>query len=246
MKKYISLAVILVTVLAVILCFTACKGNTDGGSVTESTQNSQPVNNGYSAEVTETSLKVYKDDVFVQELTYPSEKLNDLVLAFAKNHVSFKDMNFDGAEDICLTISTREVGFNYCCWIYDSAKGEFVYNETLSSFTSITLDATAKQVVSTEQNDDGETVYVVYAWDNGELKKVESVDELPETAKDNVLGSSSSNQTTSREPAGSAGTTQNNNSQNNSSEDEVEIETKPAGSGNGIALSPDQYGETWY
>ena len=247
MRKIVSSVIALALVLSVALCLAACKGDGNGDSTTESTQNSQTVNSGYSAEVTETALKVYKDDVLVQELTFPSEKAEDLVLAFAKTHVNFQDMNFDGYEDICLTLSTRSVGFNYCCWIFDVSEGELVYNETLSSFTSITLDATAKQVISTEVNDDGDTVYVVYEWDNGELKKVESVDELPESATNVVLGSASSDKTTSRNPesSGSSDDSQNNNN-NNSTEDDVVVETKPSGSGNGINLSPDQYGETWY
>lgn len=246
MKKYISLAMVLVLVVSVVLCFSACKDKTDGEN--ESTEGSQQVNYGYSAEVTETSLKIYKDDVFVQELAYPSDKMADFVLAFAKSHVVFSDMNFDGYEDICLTMSTREVGFNYCCWIFDLSKSEFVYNETLSSFTSITVDSTAKQIVSTEKNDSGETVYVVYEWVNGELKKLDSVNELPDTATNSVLGSASSNQTTSRNPEnnGTTNNTQSNTEVVTENQDNVQIETKPEGSGSGIVLSPDQYGEVWY
>ena len=252
MKKIISVFVALFAIASVLFCFTACKDKTTEEPTTDNTITTDNIRYGYSAEVTSTSLKVYKDDVFVQELTYPENKMDDFVLGFAQNHIAFQDMNFDGNDDICLTISANKGVFNYCCWIFDAEKGEFVYSETLSAFTSIALDTEKKQVVVAEKNGETET-YVIYEWVNGELKKVDVKNELPETVTNTVLGSTSSDATASRVPE----TTKNNN--NNSSNNikdstapniitpQPEV-TKPSGggSGNGVNYSPDIYGNEWY
>ncbi len=253
MKKIITLLVALLTIASVLFCFTACKDKTPEEPTTNNITTTDNIRYGYSAEVTSTSLKVYKDDVFVQELSYPESKMDVFVLGFAQNHVAFQDMNFDGNEDICLTISASNGIFNYCCWIFDSEKGEFVYNETLSSFTSMTLDTENKQVVVTEKNGDTES-FVIYEWINGELKKLTTKNELPETVTNTVLGSTSSDSTASRVPE----TTKNNNiNDNNNPEKDTSVPniitpqpevTKPSGGGsdNGVNYAPDIYGDEWY
>jgi len=255
MKKIITLLVALLTITSVLFSFTACKDKTPEEPTTDNIVTTDNIRYGYSAEVTATSLKVYKDDVFVQELSYPESKMDVFVLGFAQNHIAFQDMNFDGNEDICLTISADNGIFNYCCWIYNTEKGEFVYNETLSSFRSMSLDTENKQVVVTEKN--GETeVFVIYEWVNGELKKVTTKNELPETVTNTVLGSTSSDSTASRLPE----TTKNNNSSNNNNNNNTVKDTtapnivtpqpevtKPSGgSGNGINYTPDLYENEWY
>jgi len=254
MKKIITLLVALLTITMVLFSFTACKDKTPQELTTDNTVTTDNIRYGYSAEVTSTSLKVYKDDVFVQELSYPENKMDVFVLGFAQNHIAFQDMNFDGNEDICLTISAENGIFNYCCWIYDVEKGEFVYNETLSSFTSMSLDTENKQVVVSEVNG-GTVTYVIYEWVDGELEKVTTKDELPETVTNTVLGSTSSDSTASRLPE----TTQNTNV-NNNNDKPVKDTTVPniitpqpevtnstgSGSGNGINYTPDLYGNEWY
>ena len=250
MKKIISLSIALFLITSVLFCFTACKDNKNEEPTTDNIITTEAIRYGYSAEVTSASLKVYKDDVFVQELTYPANKMDVFVLGFAQNHIAFQDMNFDGNDDICLTISANNGVFNYCCWIFDSTKGEFVYNETLSGFTSMSLDSVNKQVVVNEKIGDN-TSYVIYEWVNGELKKVATKNELPETVTNTILGSTSSDSTASREPE----TTKNNN---NTVKDttapniivpQPEI-TTPSGSGsgtgNGVNYSPDLYENEWY
>lgn len=248
MKKIISLSVALFIIASVLFCFTACKDKTTDEPTTDNITTTDAIRYGYSAEVTATSLKVYKDDVFVQELTYPESKMDTFVLGFAENHIVFQDMNFDGKEDICLTISASKGIYNYCCWIFDVEKGEFVYNETLSGFTSMSLDTENRQVVVTEKN--GETVsYVIYEWVDGELKKVSTKTDLPETVTNSVLGSTSSDSTASRVPE----TTKNNNNEvkdttaPNIIVPQPEV-TKPSvgGSGNGISYSPDTDADVWY
>lgn len=247
MKKIVSLFVALFTITSVLLCFTACKDKTPEEPTTDNNViTTDNIRYGYSAEVTATSLKVYKDDVFVQELTYPENKLETFVLGFAKNHIAFQDMNFDNNEDICLTISANNGIFNYCCWIFDSSKGEFVYNETLSSFTSMTLDTVKKQIVVSQKIGES-TSYVIYEWVNGELKKIETKNELPETVTNTVLGSTSSDSTTSREPE----TTKNNTVKDTTAPNIITPQpelTKPSdgGSGNGVNYSPDIYAGEWY
>lgn len=247
MKKIITLLVALVTITSVLLCFTACKDKTDTEPTTDNITTTDGIRYGYSAEVTATSLKVYKDDVFVQELNYPESKMDTFVLGFAQNHVAFQDMNFDGHEDICLTISANQGVFDYCCWIFQAEKGTFIYNETLSSFTSISLDTVNKQVVVTE-NDSEKGVFVIYEWVNGELKKVTTKNELPETVTNTILGSTSSDSTASREPE----TTKNNNVVKDTTVPNI-IKPQPetskpsgSGSGNGINYSPDLYENEWY
>ena len=250
MKKIISLSIALFLITSVLFCFTACKDNKNEEPTTDNIITTDAIRYGYSAEVTSASLKVYKDDVFVQELTYPANKMDVFVLGFAQNHIAFQDMNFDGNDDICLTVSANNGVFNYCCWIFDSTKGEFVYNETLSGFTSMSLDSVNKQVVVNEKIGDN-TSYVIYEWVNGELKKVATKNELPETVTNTILGSTSSDSTASREPE----TTKNNN---NTVKDttapniiipQPEI-TTPSGSGsgtgNGVNYSPDLYENEWY
>lgn len=260
MRKIFTLTIAILLALSVVLCFTACKGNGD-----DSTTTTQPVVNsgnsigGYSAEVTENSLKVYKNDVFVEELTYPENKKSNLFLDFAKNHIAFKDMDFDGNLDICVAINQLETGFEYCCWIYDAKADKFVYNETLSSFTSITLDNVNKQVISTVKND-GELSYVVYEWKNGKLEKLQEKDELPETVTDNVIGAVSSNNTTSRNPENSGsqsddkGTSSTTQSQGGASNNNNSTPGNNGGSNSGsngssggkISYGPDQFANTWY
>lgn len=247
MKKIISLIVALFAITSVVFCFTSCKDNKEE-IITDNTTTTESIRYGYSAEVTSTSLKVYKDDVFVQELTYPENKMNDFVLGFAQNHIAFQDMNFDGNEDICLTISASDGIFNYCCWLYDSAKGEFVYNEALSAFTSMALDSVNKQVVVTEK--DGENVsYILYEWVNGELKKLDVKEELPETVTNTVLGSTSSGSTASREPETSKNDVVKDTTVPNIIVPQPEV-TTPSGSGSdfdgGINYAPDVYGNEWY
>lgn len=248
MKRIITLFIALLTIASVLFCFTACKDKKTDEPTTDNITTTDNIRYGYSAEVTSTSLKVYKDDVFVQELNYPDSKMDTFVLGFAQNHIAFQDMNFDGNEDICLTISASNGIFNYCCWVFDVEKGEFVYNETLSSFTSMSLDTVNKQVVVTEKNGDTES-FVVYEWINGELKKVTTKNELPETVTNAVLGSTSSDSTASRVPE----TTKNNN---NTVKDttvpniitpQPEV-TKPSGggSGNAVNYTPDLYENEWY
>lgn len=255
MKKFISLIAGITAIMVAVLCFSSCKGNEEGSETPQDV-----VNVGYSAEVTENSVKVYKDDVFVQELNYPENKKADLVLAFAQNHISFKDLDFDGNLDLCLALSTAEVGFNYCCWIYNATNNEFVYNEQLSAFSSITVDAVNKHIISTEKNAEGASVFVVYEWVDGQLKKLETKDEMPSSAEGNVLGSVSSVDTTSRAPensgannnttsgSGNSGNTGNTNNQQTDvpTTNGTIVENTTQQTGSGIQLSPDQYGETWY
>lgn len=244
-KKIISIGIVVLTIVVLIVIAASVGGNNEEPEITTNNTTTEPTTElvylGYSAEVLEKSLKVYKDDVFVQELVYPEDGKDKFVLGFAENHISFIDMNFDNNEDICLTISTSDDGFNYFCWIFDTEKGEFVFNKTLSSFNSISLDADKKQVISTEKNKKGENVYVLYEWVNGELKKLETKEKLPEKVKDKVLGSTSSNSTTAR-PNG-------NNQQNSGtiSGTLVPNVTKPSGSSGGnVVLATENKNEVWY
>lgn len=243
-KKLISIGIVVLTILVVVIIAATTGGNNDPEVVpTQSTTTPTTENDiriGYSAEVLENSLKVYKDDVFVQELKYPTDHDGKFVLELAKNHISFLDMNFDGNEDICLTISASQEKYSYYCWIYNAEKDEFQYNKTLSSLTSISLDNEKKQVVSTEEKD-GKKVYVIYEWKDGEFKKLETKTKAPEAVKDNVLGSTSSNNTTARPD-------KNQGSSNNGGLSGVIIPeaSKPQGSSGGIVIATENKNDIWY
>lgn len=244
-KKLISIGIVILTIVVVVIIAATSGGNKDPEVIpTDATTTPPVVENeiilGYSAEVLEKSLKVYKDDVFVQELQYPTDHAGEFVLDYAKNHISFLDMNFDGNEDICLTISASGEKYGYYCWIYDSEKDEFQYNKTLSSLTSISLDSEKKQVISTEEKD-GKKVYVIYEWKDGEFKKLETKTKAPSAVKDNVLGSTSSGNTTSRpdkKPSNSNG--------GGLSGAIVPGTTKPQGSSGGIVVVTENKNDVWY
>ncbi|MBR2875715.1 MAG: hypothetical protein IKC01_01105 [Clostridia bacterium] len=268
MKKVFLTALVLMSVFTLVFSLASCKGSEGTDVTVEETENiaAGKVNGGYSAELTADSLKVYKDEVFVQELLIPENKKTALVLEFAQNHINFKDLNFDGNEDICVSIVSTIDGFEYCCWIFDTEKGEFVYNETLSSLSAITIDETNKQIVSKETNADGEEIYIIYEWNNGDFVKIEEKNEKPDSAEESIIGSQSSNATTSRKPSSS-----NNDSGKNETADKNESDntdkgdltvkpsttqkpdvepapetTKPGNSGSIQYYSGDLYGEEWY
>ena len=242
-KKLISIGIVVLTIVVVVIIAATTGGNNDPEVVpTQSTTTPTTENDiriGYSAEVLENSLKVYKDDVFVQELKYPTDHDGKFVLELAKNHISFLDMNFDGNEDICLTISASQEKYDYYCWIYNTEKDEFQYNKTLSSLNSISLDAEKKQVISTEEKD-GKKVYVIYEWKDGDLKKLETKTKAPEAVKDDVLGSTSSNNTTAR-PDKNQGT-----SNNGGLSGVIVPESRPQGSSGGIVIATENKNEIWY
>lgn len=203
-KKIISIAIVILTIVVVVIIAATSGGDSKDPevTVTEATTSAQQFAGdeiilGYSAEVLENSLKVYKDDVFVEELTYPADHNGKFDLEFAKNHISFLDMNFDGYEDICLTISSSGEKYGYYCWIYDKEADKFQYNKTLSALTSISVDNSKKQIISTEEKD-GKAVYVLYEWKNGDFQKLETTTKAPEAVKNNVVGSTTSGSTTSR------------------------------------------------
>ena len=203
-KKLISIGIVVLTIVVVVIIAATSGGNGDNPEVipTDSTTTSVIGNDmdiilGYSAEVLEKTLKVYRDDIFVQELTYPTDHNGKFDLEFAKKHILFIDMNFDGKEDICLTISETDGLYSYYCWIYDTKNDSFEYSKSLSSLTLISIDNEKKQVISTEEKD-GKKVYVIYEWKDGEFKKGETQTKEPSAVKDNVLGSTSSSNTTSR------------------------------------------------
>lgn len=246
-KKLISIGIVVLTIIVVIIAATIGGGDKDPEVITTTQSTTLPpvtesvIREGYSAEVLEKSLKVYKDDVFVQELAYPTDHKGKFVLGLAKNHISFLDMNFDGNEDICLTISASNGKYSYYCWIYDTEKDEFQYNKTLSALTSISLDSEKKQVVSTEEKD-GKKVYVIYEWKDGEFKKLETKTKKPAAVKDNVIGSTSSSNTTSR-PDKKPGTSNNSGAISGSLIPEV---SKPSGSGSGIVIATENKNDKWY
>lgn len=243
-KKLISIGIVVLTIVVVVIIAATSGNNKDPEVIpTQSTTTPTTENDiriGYSAEVLENSLKVYKDDVFVQELKYPTDHDGKFVLELAKNHISFIDMNFDGNEDICLTISASQEKYSYYCWIYNAEKDEFQYNKTLSSLSSISLDADKKQIISTEEKD-GKKVYVIYEWKDGTLEKLETKTKAPEAVKDNVLGSTSSNNTTAR-PDKNQGTS------NNGGLSGVIVPgaTKPQGSSGGIVIATENKNDVWY
>ncbi len=239
MKKIISLLALLIVATIVLFCFAGCKTDNNDKETTTTTESS--IRYGYSAEVSSTSLKIYKDDVFVQELKIPESKSEAFVLGLAQNNVLFRDMNFDSNEDLCLTIAVNNGVYNYCCWIYDSQKGEFVYNETLSAFTSIAIDSEKKQIVATDSEG-----YGVYEWNGNELKKVDTKNSLPENLAGNILGSSSSNSTISRDPETTGSKVPNTTTKPNIIVPQPEVTNKPGGNGTGIEIGEDIYGDDWY
>ena len=260
-KKLISIGIVVLTLVVVIIIAATTGSDNSGNSLIGGTngnsfngvelgsdslpngvtpQLEDVIMLGYSAEVTEKSLKVYSDNIFVQELKYPTDHNGKFVLGFAKNHISFLDMNFDGKEDICLTISASGGKYSYYCWIYDTEKDTFQYNKTLSELTSISLDSEKKQVISTEEKD-GKKVYVIYEWKNGEFEKIETQTKAPEAVKDNVIGSTSSGSTTARPDKNQGG-----GSNSGLSGAIIPGATKPQGSSGGIVIATENKNDIWY
>ena len=246
-KKLISIGVVVLTIVVVIIIAATSGGSGNDPEVIPPVSTTTPVigNNmeiilGYSAEVLEKSLKVYRDDIFVQELIYPTDNNSKFDLEFAKKHISFIDMNFDGKEDICLTISETDGLYSYYCWIYDTKNDSFEYSKSLSSLTLISIDNEKKQVISTEEKD-GKKVYVIYEWKDGEFKKGETQTKEPSAVKDNVLGSTSSGNTTSRPD-------KNPSNGNNSGLSGVVTPgvTNSQGSSGGIVVETENKNDIWY
>lgn len=266
-KKLISIGIVVLTLIVVVVIAATVGSNGSGsGNILSDGTNASGVNGdngtgsdvlpngvtpgediivlGYSGEVTEKSLRVYKDNVFVQELTYPNEKDVKFNLAFATQHLLFLDMNFDGKEDICLAVSSENDEFNYYCWLYDTAKDEFVFNKALSGLKSISVDTENKQIVSKEKNKKGETVYSIYDWKNDKLVKVETKDNAPDNVKDSELGSTTSNSAT-RPSTNNGGSQGGSSKPNGSTGTLVPGGNTPSGSG-GIVIATENPNDIWY
>lgn len=263
-KKLISIGIVVLTLVVVIVIAATVGTGNDKNDLTNTTtdsvnggeagssglQNGVASGNdfvtlGYSAEVTEKSLKVYRDNIFVQELLYPTESNAKFDLAFATEHLLFLNLNFDGKEDICLTISSEDDGFNYYCWLYDATKDEFVFNKELSELKSISVDTENKQIVSKEKNKKGETVYSIYNWKNGKLVKVETKDNAPDNVKDSELGSTTSNSAT-RPSTNNGGSQGGSSKPNGSTGTLIPGGNNSSGNSGGIVIATENPNEIWY
>ncbi len=204
MKKVISFAVAVVLIATFVFAAASCKKDdkTDGKY-------------NFSAEVKSYELDVYNGDEAFQTLEYPSDRRLEVDLDFAKKHIELVDLNFDGFEDICLAIKKDGNSIKYFCWLFDGEAEKFEYSEELSALTTISVNAEKKQIISSV-TESGKTGYTCYEWENGTLKKVDTLEsednrvpsDVSEAVKNNTLGEKEN----TVEPPKTASTEKNNES----------------------------------
>ena len=189
-KKILAASVAVLLLASCIVLFAAC-GKKEGGETTEPVSEStgEVVEKGFSAEINEKTLEVYKDGVPFQSINYLENKIDTVNLDFAKEHIEFIDLNFDGQDDICLSISEKKGVISHVCWLYDVKKSSFVFSEELSALKNISVDAQEKQIIS-ETVGEEKSVLTCYEWKEGKLTEVKKLDSdsesVPEPVKDAI------------------------------------------------------------
>ncbi len=123
----------------------------------------------FSAEIKTNMIEFYNGDELIQIDKYPDSKLYDFDFEYAKEHIEFKDINFDGKTDACLAISKNGEVIKFMCWLWENER--FVYNKELSALTSISVDSDNKQIIAVDFTKD-ESEYVNYKWVEGVLTEV--------------------------------------------------------------------------
>ena len=206
MKRFIAIGLSLVLVACLAVTLSSCKSKDNGDTTdTTSTTEAAAAESKHTADVGEKSLIVYKNGEQFQELSYV-EGDDSFDLEYAKQHIEFVDMNFDGELDICLATHTTAYAVCYYCWLYDAATGKFVYSEDLSALTTISVDNEDKQIISLVHESAAKSYYVCYEWKDGKLTEVKKMDvddkDIPQSVSnavtDNTLGTKVNASTTSR------------------------------------------------
>lgn len=155
-KKIIIIAVVSAVIVLAGIIFAVVIGNKN---------KNLPVNT-YSAEVHSEYIEFFDGDELIQVDRYPEGVINYVDFEYAKEHIEFVDLDFDGKLDACLAISKNNNVIKYVCWI--NTDGRFVYNKELSKLTTISVDDKNKEIIAVNYSENGDE-YVVYIWENGIL-----------------------------------------------------------------------------
>ncbi len=190
---------------------------------------------GYSAEVFDTYIEIYDGDELIQKEEYPEDKNAEFDIDYAKEHIEFVDVNFDGNEDLCLAINAKKTVISYYCWLYDTESGKFVFSDELSKLKTISLNEEKHQIISVETKK-GKDIYVCYEWVDGKLTKVKSIDadspdvpvEIIEAVENNSVGvkTDDSTENISEMNTSSEKTSQTSTKKNSDSKSTTKSETK--------------------
>lgn len=184
MKKITAFTVAVLLIATLVFTLASCgdKNTTDGKY-------------NFSAEVKSYELTVYNGEEAFQTLEYPNARKLEVDFEYAKKHIELVDLNFDGFSDVCLAIKKDGSAISYFCWLFNKDTEKFEYSEELSALKTISVNADKKQIISTVE-ENGKTQYICYAWENGALKKSESLEsednrvpsDVSEAVKNNTLG----------------------------------------------------------
>ncbi len=251
MKRIIAIALSIFIIASVTAVFTACGKKTDNTKTTVSTtENSAEL----TAEVGETSLKVFKGDTMIEEVMYPKDTDGNFNIDYAKSHIEFVDMNFDGNKDICLAKCVTPYSVLYYCWLYDAATGKFVFSEDLSKLTTISIDKEDKQVISLVHVSAAESYYVCYEWVDGKLKEVKKIPvddkEMPTSVSNavnnNTLGTKVSVDTTTRPSENKATTSTTKKGGTSSTTKKSDTNTTTKKNGLGVQIETDSKANEWF
>lgn len=153
----------------------------------------------FSAELKESEVVIYNGKKVFQTEKYPEEKLKELDFDYAKEHISFVDVNFDGYKDLCVAVNRNGETVRYMFWVFDSKTKLFVYSEELSKLTTVAVNADKKQLVSSVLSD-GKLYYETYTFENGKLTLLSKIasdspdvpDDVSQAVKNNTLGENGS------------------------------------------------------
>lgn len=181
MKRIIAVALAILTLSGMLFAATSCGKNKDKYD--------------FSAEVKDSEVVIFNGKKVFQTEKYPAEKLSGLDIAFAKEHVSFVDVDFDGYKDLCLAVGKDGDSIRYIFWLFDSKTKLFVYSKELSELTTVALNADKKQLISSVI-EDGKLYYVTYAFRDGKLTMLSKIasdspdvpDDVTEAVKNNTIG----------------------------------------------------------
>jgi len=106
------------------------------------------------------------------ELPLQNEYYASLDYEDSINLSSFKDLNFDGAQDLYVACSVTTENCQGMAWLLDEKTGKFVLSKELSALPTIEAHEKAKHITSID-NTKPEPEPVCYEWKDGRLTAVE-------------------------------------------------------------------------
>lgn len=218
MKKIITLCALVLAFALMITVFTACGDNTEDNTTTQATE---AVKKGFSAEIGEASAIIKKDGKEFQTLKYPMNSGVTIDLDYASKNNEFIDMNFDGVPDFYIAASNQNGVISYHCWLYNATSNQFDYSVSLSGLQNISVDAENHRILSHSMVGNEEHVFS-YRWEEGQLKFDSDYsadnggipEDVTQVVSDNAIGVEKPTVNNTTEKSDKAETTKKNNSGN--------------------------------